>query len=347
MRLLSLSAEAYNAPLRGLWETAQGRSEVAYNVRASALLEDGSRGRAEVSPRSYVTGETQDTVLQDIAGSADRLCGEDYDGLFAFSNALKSLLPDRHSARALAEIVFFDALARAWKVPRCRLLGGACQEVKSDLSISIAPPDETARLAWDAFDRGFRHLKLKVGGLGVEEEARRVLAVREAVPGALLRIDANQAFSAEEAVVFIEWLAGSGVPVECFEQPVSCTDLDGLAQVTSRSPVPIIADESVLTPQDALRLVKAEAADGFNIKLAKSGIRDSLEIIAIARAAGWKLMLGCMLESALGSSMAVHLACGTGSFHYIDLDSHYLISGDEDEQDFVQDGETLRLKRPE
>jgi L-Ala-D/L-Glu epimerase len=87
----------------------------------------------------------------------------------------------------------------------------------------------------------------------------------------------------------------------------------------------VIADESVKSPADALRVSSTCAAHGINIKLAKSGLRDSQAIIAIARAGGLQLMLGCMMESDLGIAAAVHFACGTGAFRYLDLDSHLLI----------------------
>jgi len=344
MRLRDLTAQAYEVPLRSLWETARGKSDIAYNVRATAVLEDGTTGYAEVSPRSYVTGETQESVLLAIAQNGAHLCGEDFLGLRAFVEVTRRLMPDRYSARALVEMAFFDALARSWGIPKFRLLGGAKREVRSDLSIPIATPEQTAQIAREAFAQGFRHLKIKVGGLGVEDEAQRVLAVREAAPGVILRVDANQAFDPEAAVVFIEWLIASGVPVECFEQPVSRTDLEGLAYVTQRSPVPVIADEAAVTPEDVLRLIRAEAAHGVNVKLAKSGITGSLDIIAIARAAGWKLMMGCMLESSMGIGMALHLACGTGAFQYIDLDSHHLVGEAKEPEEFQQIGEVLRLK---
>src|SRR5205823_3336128 len=109
------------------------------------------------------------------------------------------------------------------------------------------------------------------------------------------------------------------------EQPVLKEDLAALDQVADASPVPVFADEAVKTPRDALEVVTQTRAHGINVKLMKSGIAGALEIIAICRAAGRKLMIGCMLESSLGIAFSLALACGTGAFDYVDLDSHLLL----------------------
>src|SRR5439155_26013120 len=131
-------------------------------------------------------------------------------------------------------------------------------------------------------------LKIKVGGPSAEEDEARVRAISGAAPGVPLRLDGNQGFQPEAALRFVQRLVDDGVPVELLEQPVDRDDWEALAAVTRRSPVPVIADEAVLTPADALK-VAAGAAHGINIKLAKSGIAGARAIIAIARAADLRL----------------------------------------------------------
>jgi L-alanine-DL-glutamate epimerase-like enolase superfamily enzyme len=113
--------------------------------------------------------------------------------------------------------------------------------------------------------------------------------------------------------------------------------------VTRRSPVPVIADEAVVDARDALRVAATGAAHGINIKVAKAGLLGALQIIAVAQAGGLKLMLGCMLESLLGIGAALHLACGTGAFDYLDLDAHTLIGLEPQGLPFAQDGDRLRV----
>jgi len=132
------------------------------------------------------------------------------------------------------------------------------------------------------------------------------------------------------------------VPVELLEQPVPASDLDGLAAVTRECAVPVIADEAVLDAASALRIAATGAAHGVNIKVAKSGLLEATRIIAVARAGGLKLMLGCMMESLLGIGAALHLATGTGAFDYLDLDSHALIGLTPTGRPFAQEGDVLR-----
>lgn len=105
-------------------------------------------------------------------------------------------------------------------------------------------------------------------------------------------------------------------------------DLKGMAFVARRSPVPVVADESIATPEQAVRALSLGAATAVNIKLAKSGLSRGLEIAAVARAAGVPLMIGCMAETARGLASSVHLALGTGYFRHVDLDSDVLLVED-------------------
>ena len=190
---------------------------------------------------------------------------------------------------------------------------------------------------------GYRSLKIKVGGPNRQEDLARVRSVSQAAPGAGIRLDANQGFTAPEALEFLRACAAAGVPVEIIEQPVPRDDWEALAEVTRRSPVPVIADEAVIDARAALHLASTQAAHGINIKVAKAGLLGALQIIAIARAGGLKLMLGCMLESLLGIGAAVHLACGTGAFDYLDLDSHALIGLEPSGSPFAQAGDVHRV----
>jgi len=141
-----------------------------------------------------------------------------------------------------------------------------------------------------------------------------------------LIVDGNQALGPAQALRLVERCLARGVRVVLLEQPVPADDLRGLAEVTRRSPVPVAADESCASPEDALRLADRDAAGVFNVKLAKSGLAGSLGILAVAAAAGKRLMVGCMQESAAGLAASLALACGTGVFEFVDLDSDSLLA---------------------
>jgi L-alanine-DL-glutamate epimerase-like enolase superfamily enzyme len=131
--------------------------------------------------------------------------------------------------------------------------------------------------------------------------------------------------------------------LDLVEQPVPADDLAGLARVRERVDVPVAADESVFTPADAVAVVRREAADVVNVKLGKSGPLGAAAIVSVAEAANLDLMVGCMLESALGIHASAHVVSGTGAFDYVDLDGNLLLA--EDVAD-VPYGPTIEIDGP-
>jgi L-Ala-D/L-Glu epimerase / N-acetyl-D-glutamate racemase len=340
--ILEIRGELAPYPMKSPFESARRRSSVAENVLVTIRLAGGTTGYGEASPAAYVTGETPATVLQAVEVAARDLAGLSVSRTRLWAQRLQAMA-DQPTARSAVEMALLDALARVWKVPLWVYFGGAQAEVRTDLSIPITHPDQAGVIAAEAASLGYRSLKIKVGGPDREADLERVCAVSRAAPGAGIRLDANQGFDVEEALAFLRNCASRSVPVELLEQPVPAGDWEGLSAVTRRSPVPVIADEAVVDARAALRVAATGAAHGVNIKLAKAGLLGALQIIAIARAAGLKLMIGCMLESLLGIGAALHLACGTGAFDYLDLDSHALIGLTPPGLPFTQEGDILRV----
>jgi L-alanine-DL-glutamate epimerase-like enolase superfamily enzyme len=169
-------------------------------------------------------------------------------------------------------------------------------------------------------EKGFRIIKVKLGTTWEEDDAR-LRNIREAVgPDITLRVDANQAWDRPTAIRSLQ--AFEKYRIEFCEQPLRSHDVAGLRAVGDSVSIPLMADESLFSPADALRLAAAEAAPYFNIKLSKSGgIHNALKIAAIAEAGGRKCMVGCMLESRLGLAAAAHFACASESVQFYDLDS--------------------------
>lgn len=342
-RITSLVAIPTRIPLRRPFVTARRASTWAENVFARVRLADGTEGWGEASPASYVTGEDTASVREAIGVAGRVLEGADAARWVRCNELLREALPQAPTARSAVEFALADARARQEGRPLWQILGGARRCVVSDLTIPICSPEEAAEEADRAVRMGFRHLKIKVGSASFEEDEERVRAIVARAPGCRLRIDANQAFSPSGALSFLERLRAFDAPVQLLEQPVPHDDWDGLTYVTRYSPVPVIADESVRTPADAFRVARAGAVHGINIKLAKSGLVDSLTIVAVCRAAGLDLMLGCMMESDWGIGAAVQFACGTGAFRYLDLDSHLLIGLEPPYAGFRQRGGVLSV----
>ena len=186
-----------------------------------------------------------------------------------------------------------------------------------------------ARDARTAIARGYDCLKVKVG-IDPELDVARLAAVREAVGREVcIRIDANQAWNAKQAVRILNQMQDKGLDIEFVEQPVPAADLEGMQYVTRHADVPVLADESVFSPADALKIMQTGAADLVNIKLMKcGGITNALRIAAAAEVYGVECMIGCMLEAKISVNAAVELACAKKIITRIDLDGPVLCSKD-------------------
>ena len=233
------------------------------------------------------------------------------------------------SAKAAVDMALWDLYGKKYGIPVYKLLGGARNRLITDLTISVNSPEEMARDAQIAVERGFDCLKVKVG-VDPALDVARLEAVRKAVPAsATLRIDANQAWTPKQAVRILNGMQDRGLDIEFVEQPVKAHDLEGLKYVADHSDVPVLADESVFGVEDALKILQMHAADLINIKLMKcGGIYNGLKIATLCDIYGVECMIGCMLEGRVSVNAAAHLACARSIITRIDLDGPMLCASD-------------------
>lgn len=226
-------------------------------------------------------------------------------------------------------MALWDLYGQLYKIPVYKLMGGAKKSIVTDITISVNDPEEMVRDALNAIDRGYDCLKVKVGK-EPEKDIARLSAIRGAVPKeTCIRIDANQGWTPKEAVRILNGMQEKGLDLEFVEQPVKAHDFEGLKYVTERSYVPVLADESVFSPQDALTIMQMGAADLVNIKLMKcGGLYNALKIASAAEVYGVECMIGCMLEAKISVNAAVHLACAKQIITRVDLDGPVLCSED-------------------
>ncbi len=274
------------------------------------------------APDPHVTDEQPEQVLRslkDVAGPA--ITGSDPLRHAMLMERLHKELSSKRSALAAIDMALFDILGKVAGLPVWKLLGGYRRRIRTSVTIGILPEKETISAARDWIARGFRCLKLK-GGLAIDEDISRVLKVREAVGKEIeLRFDANQGYSVEQSLRFVEATRKAGL--ELLEQPTPKDEIDLLGRVSRRVPLPVMADESLITLRDAFRLARRDLADMVNVKLMKAGgIAEAIQINAVARAAGLEVMVGCMDEAALGIAAGLQFALARPNVLYADLDGH-------------------------
>lgn len=342
-RIAGITAEPLSTPLYHPFVTSQGSADSARAISIRFDLDDGRVAHGESVPVTYVTGETLETVTSAVERIGPQLTGLDVVRFRQPLEIIGRVLPDSPSARCGLEMALMDAWSQATGGSLWSLLGGAVTEIESDVTVPIVP--NAAELAAIAWDMGLRVFKLKVGEADVEADHARVKAVRDAVPDARIRLDANQAFTPEGALKFVDRLLAEGAHLQLLEQPVPKEDFEGMDFVARRCAVPVFADETVRSRSDALRLAST-AVQGYNLKINKNGIFGVLDIIAIARAAGKRVMLGCMLETRYSIAVSLQIACGTGCFDYLDLDSHLLLNESGTNPYFDQEGGRIALLHP-
>ncbi|GAB7008927.1 dipeptide epimerase [Halorubrum trueperi] len=317
---LETEFERVSMPLENPFTISRGTQTDAENVIVRVTDEGGMTGvgGAAPSPHYGETAETVEAVLPDLLTAVEEI--GDPHALHAIEAELSTVVTDNPAARCAVSIAVHDLAAKRLGVPLHRLWG---------LDPSAAPAtsftvglDETERVrekAADAVEAGYSILKLK---LGTDRDRELVEAVREAAPDARLRVDANEAWTAREAVRKSEWLAE--LDVEFVEQPVPAEDPEGLRFAYERSALPIAADESCVTLSDIPAI--ADRCDIANLKLMKTGgLLEARRMIAAARAHGLEVMCGCMIESNASIAAAAQLA---PLLDYADLDGSLLLADD-------------------
>ena len=294
----------------------------ATNIILKLVTDSGITGLGCSAPDPTVTGETPEDVISALENVIiGMLKGQSPFQIARITHDLKQLMPKASSALAMVDMALYDIMARKADLPLYQMLGGFRHHIHTSITIGIVSLAETLEQAKKHLRNGFSIIKLK-GGLDLYEDIEKVLKLREKLgKDFLLRFDANQGYSFEQSVEFINSIKSANL--EIIEQPTCRKKDERLGQVTQAVSVPVMADESIKTLQDAFRLASNGLIDMLNIKLMKvGGIFEAQHINSVAKAAGMEVMVGCLDESALGISAGLHFALSRANIEYADLDGH-------------------------
>jgi L-alanine-DL-glutamate epimerase-like enolase superfamily enzyme len=322
VRVTDIKILPVTIPRRKELKVAYATRTVYRGFLVQLATDTGLTGLGEAAPNFEVCGETQEGTAAALAAMAPLV--RDQDPLER-ERVLALLEPWRHahaSALAAFDLALWDLAGKAAGLPLRALLGGWRRSIANAMTIGIMPLEQTVAEARAILATcQYAELKLKLG-LDPELDVARVRAVRAVVgPGFPLHVDANQGYDREGALRVLAALADAAI--DFAEQPVAAADTEALRWVSERSPIPVMADEALHTPEDALALVRARACSMFNIKLQKvGGISRALDVLAIARAAGIPCLIGCMTETLVGITAGAHLALGSAAVSHVDLDGH-------------------------
>jgi L-Ala-D/L-Glu epimerase len=341
MILESLDVEPLFVALREPFVIANARMDTTRAGLVRAIV-DGNEGFGESATLPPVTREDWPDVEATVRAASAGLIGARIATSEQAINELLEPLSLTPVARAGIETAILDALSRALGEPMAALFGArACTVLETDVTLPIAEPERMIELSREWRAKGFRTFKVKVGK-DLEHDRQAIVGVHRAVPDARFRLDANEGFTADEALALLRSITTEGAVVECFEQPCRRVDLEGMAKVTREAGVPVIADEAVRSLDDLARVHAMGAASGVNLKLAKhGGPIGAYRIGKRARELGMKVMCGAMVETRLGLTAMAHVVSALGGADYVDLDTAFLLADDPFEGGFTDEGPRL------
>jgi o-succinylbenzoate synthase len=330
MKISDIKIYSLSVPLKKDFKTSLRTVSSAEETVVKIETDTGLSGLGEAPPTAVITGDINQGIRSLIIDKIrPLLIGEDPENIEKLHHLIEKSAVHNSSAKAAVDIAIYDLFAKIHKAPLYKLLGGYQNKITTDMTISVNSPVEMKEDALQAVKEGYKSLKIKVGK-GMEKDLERIKTIREAVGNDIkIRIDANQGWQPKEAVYAVRQMEREKLNIELVEQPTKASDFEGLKFVRDNVLTPIMADESLFSAEDCLKLLDMRACDLINIKLMKcGGIYNALKINAIAEAHGVEVMVGSMLEAKISVTAAAHLAAAKKNITRCDLDAPSLLAAD-------------------
>jgi L-Ala-D/L-Glu epimerase len=299
---------------------ATGTMDYAQNTFIRVHTDEGIYGAGECSAFPMIVGETQDTCLVMAREFARLWKYKDPLDITARLQQLHDFTAGNTTIKSAFDIALYDIAAKHAGLPLYKYLGGTKRLIETDITIGIASPEAMAQKAIGFVKTGATILKVKLGK-DARQDIERVKLIREAVGSTVqIRIDANQGWSFDDAVIALQ---GMGLyNVEFCEQPMRTWFDDRLPELMALSPIKIMADESVYNHHDARKQINSHSCHYINIKFSKSGgMNEAIKIHDTAAAAGVPCMMGGMLESRIALSAKLHFVYASPNVKFYDMDT--------------------------
>jgi L-Ala-D/L-Glu epimerase len=318
------------------------------NAFVEITLQNGVTGIGSGNPSEYVVGENLNQTLEALQESnLQFLVGRDIREFHQLTFEVWKKFPKNPAARAALDIALHDVFTKFLDIPLVKFLGQKIQTLPTSNTIGIKNVEETVKEAGEYIQAGFKVLKVKLGK-DLNEDIERLVKIREKFgKEVVIRIDANQGYSVDQTLEFYK--KTQSLNIELIEQPLPAKAVKEMKSLPDEIKTKIAADESLISPKDAIELIKPPRASGiFNIKLMKcGGVSQGLKIADIAAQEGVDLFWGCNDESIVSITAALHAAFSCTNTKYIDLDGSLDLGRDEVKGGFIlKDGYMYCSEKP-
>ncbi|GAB3321066.1 dipeptide epimerase [Larkinella ripae] len=329
MQIKSIRAFRRDLALTKPYTIAYQTISAVENIFLIVELTNGITGIGAANPSPEVVGESPEQTLTNLQSDAiQQFVGRDIRHTFQVIDEARQLFPHWPGTLAAFDIALHDAFGQFLGIPVVELYGQKITTLPTSVTIGIMNIADTLEAARDYVQQGFRVLKVKTG-LDVAEDSGRIRMLREQFgPDLVLRVDANQGYTADQLIRFISQTDDAGV--ELIEQPLAVGTEDELRALPLPIRQQLAADESLKDGETALKLAREPQPFGiFNIKLMKcGGIRGAFDIATVARLSRIELFWGCNDESIVSITAALHAAFACPNTRYIDLDGSLDLADD-------------------
>jgi len=341
MTIVEISTEIKHIALKTPFVTALRKVTDIEFVRVCVLCSNSLTGIGEAPATLAITGEDIKIILDSIQSIKEELINRTPIDALKILHSNKSI---GSSAKASLDIAFVSILASSKNIPLYKYFGAKdVSSLYTDVTISLNPKNKMLSDSRLALENNMWILKVKLGS-DIQHAIEVTKSISKEFKSAKLLIDANQSWSLKDSLKYIESV--KELNIELIEQPVLAEDIQSLKEITQKSDIVIMADESAFTLDDIKRVIESNSADMINIKLMKcAGVSKAVEILEYARETKLKCMLGSMLEGPYSINIALHLAMAyTDVIEYVDLDSPLLYKEPSTELDFEFKGCKVSLK---
>ncbi len=344
MNIKRIAVRKENLELTRPYTIAYKTTSHVENMVVVLELDNGIHAIGTCNPSHYVVGESLEDSERILthAENVEWLVGRDIRTIHRLCSEVSTRFPVTPGVRAALDIVLWDAFTKWLGVPLVEFLGREVESLPTSITIGIKNVAETLAEAKEYIERKFTVLKVKTGE-SLEEDVERLTKLREVHGSSItIRIDSNQGYNAAQMIEFFE--RTRKLNIELNEQPIPVSALEDMRLLPEEIRRTIAADETLISPKDALNLVQKPAACGiFNVKLMKcGGVSKGLEIARIAENAGVELMWGCNDESIVSITAALHTAFSSANTKYIDLDGSLDLARDVVTDGFILENGIMR-----